>query len=217
MGVEPYSELGLDTGPKALSRGRAHISALDQDRNGPGTRVPRKPRATRGAPGFREGRAGAAPAVRCIPGRPDTCGMASTPRQRAGGLRPAGSDVRRTEVTPARPRIRPHLEVTFFGACTAEGSSREEAENPTWLGVGDDSRQRGVATERVKQISLLFFFKALFPRSCVLNIILERPPPPRLYSRYSMPFTNLHLKVVTVALLRLVNVLFRRNLRSYFV
>lgn len=59
-------------------------------------------------------------------------------RQRAGSLARwlPGSSLRGTEVAPACPWTRPHFEVTFFGARTAEGSAREEAENPTWLGVG---------------------------------------------------------------------------------
>lgn len=121
----------------------------------------RESRAAPGAPRFRGGGTRVAPVVRrgsrrrgghrnAFPWRP--LAGPSDPRwlcegTPVGNPGPAGSGPGSTEPIPARPRTRPHLEVTFLDPLTAEESAQEEAENPTWLRVGVGSRYLGVATE----------------------------------------------------------------------
>lgn len=90
---------------------------VDAERGG--KRVARQSRAAQGAPACTRGRARAPRALRHLWAR------------QAGGGRGISSLC--AEAAPPRPR--PLLEVTLWTR-TAEGSTREEAENPAWPGRG---------------------------------------------------------------------------------
>lgn len=148
----------------SVGRERGGNARRREARRGSGrTRVARK-----------DGSGGACTAGRVravLPPRPRPCSPSSARARTPVGL-PGWLRRRRRRAGSAhwgpkspRPRPRPVLEVTLFGPPTAEGSAREEAENPTWLGVGDGFRHRGVASKR-------------FPRPYIWNVILEHFFPP---------------------------------------